>query len=188
MGNYKKCPRCDMNWILEDEELCDVCKAELGYESKIKLINDEDYLDEGTKLCPICGLNIIDANEDMCEECRATQDDYKKTKITNDNDSSDSPEIPNFESENEEHSEINDEDGEIVEVTPFDELASVDEEMGDDDYNGPTLHDIDEEDESEEEEEDLDDIDEYAFSTATDDLDDMDEELTDEEDDDTRLK
>ena len=27
---YKKCPRCDLNWIDEKEDLCEVCKKELG--------------------------------------------------------------------------------------------------------------------------------------------------------------
>ena len=32
MGKYVKCPRCELNWILEENEYCDVCKAELGVE------------------------------------------------------------------------------------------------------------------------------------------------------------
>lgn len=26
---YKKCPRCELNYILEDEDYCPVCKAEM---------------------------------------------------------------------------------------------------------------------------------------------------------------
>ena len=29
MPKYVKCPRCDLNYMLEGEEYCDVCKAEL---------------------------------------------------------------------------------------------------------------------------------------------------------------
>ena len=69
---YKKCPRCEMNWIQDTEELCEVCKAELGIKSTITLL-DDDYAEKalGAKLCPICGINYIDENEDMCESCRA---------------------------------------------------------------------------------------------------------------------
>ena len=28
--NYKKCPRCELNFIPESEQLCDVCKQETG--------------------------------------------------------------------------------------------------------------------------------------------------------------
>ena len=63
---YKKCPRCEMNWIQDTEELCEVCKAELGIKSTITLL-DDDYAEKalGAKLCPICGINYIDENEDM---------------------------------------------------------------------------------------------------------------------------
>ena len=27
--NYKKCPNCELNYIKEDEELCDVCRKQL---------------------------------------------------------------------------------------------------------------------------------------------------------------
>ena len=42
MGKYKKCPRCELNWISIDEELCEVCKAELGKESKISLLEEDE--------------------------------------------------------------------------------------------------------------------------------------------------
>ena len=28
MPKYKLCPRCELNYITEDEDLCDVCKAQ----------------------------------------------------------------------------------------------------------------------------------------------------------------
>ena len=42
MGKYKKCPRCELNWISIEEELCEVCKAELGKESKISLLEEDE--------------------------------------------------------------------------------------------------------------------------------------------------
>ena len=29
MPKYKKCPRCDLNYILEEEEYCKICQEEL---------------------------------------------------------------------------------------------------------------------------------------------------------------
>ena len=41
MGNYKKCPRCELNWIPNADEYCDVCNVELG-KANIALIEEED--------------------------------------------------------------------------------------------------------------------------------------------------
>ena len=60
---YVKCPRCDLNYIPKDEELCDVCKAEL------KLIQSGIADDEEEILCPICKQNYISLDEDMCLKC-----------------------------------------------------------------------------------------------------------------------
>ena len=68
MANYKKCPRCDINWILDDENYCDICKAELNIGPKIDF--DMDYDDSDEKLCPICKRNYIKEDEDMCDQCR----------------------------------------------------------------------------------------------------------------------
>ena len=39
---YKKCPRCELNWIKDDEDLCDVCKAELKIGGMSLIEDDED--------------------------------------------------------------------------------------------------------------------------------------------------
>ena len=31
MGKYKKCPRCELNYILETEDYCPICKAEMNH-------------------------------------------------------------------------------------------------------------------------------------------------------------
>ena len=65
--NYIKCPRCELNYIPDTEELCDVCKAELN------LLPDYTFLDEFEDeeiLCPICHINYISGDEEMCSECR----------------------------------------------------------------------------------------------------------------------
>ena len=70
MGKYVKCPRCELNWILEENEYCDVCKAELGVEG-FTLLEDEDE----DMLCPVCGVNYIEHGERMCADCKNKQKD-----------------------------------------------------------------------------------------------------------------
>ena len=67
---YKKCPRCELNWIKDDEDLCDVCKAELKIGGMSLIEDDEDILDTEERICPICKINPIDDGEDMCATCR----------------------------------------------------------------------------------------------------------------------
>lgn len=62
--SYKKCPRCELNYIKDVEEvLCKVCLSEV---SKAIRANDEE---EDYELCSECGENIIKASEDMCHLC-----------------------------------------------------------------------------------------------------------------------
>ena len=60
-GKYKKCPRCELNYILIEEELCQVCKTEL----KLAPSEEEDDLE----LCTLCGKNLITVDQVMCDEC-----------------------------------------------------------------------------------------------------------------------
>lgn len=89
MAKYKKCPRCELNWIPIDEELCEVCKAELGKESKISLLEeDDDDAEFGERICPICKVNFLEEGEDMCASCRAERADKLVEKDVDDDDDS----------------------------------------------------------------------------------------------------
>lgn len=39
---YKKCPRCELNYIRDDQQLCDVCSRK----RKASDDDDEGYIDE----------------------------------------------------------------------------------------------------------------------------------------------
>ena len=67
MPKYKKCPRCELNYILESEDYCSVCKDEL----KGIVVNDLDYDDSFSRICPRCGVNTITDDQEYCESCRA---------------------------------------------------------------------------------------------------------------------
>ncbi len=80
MAKYKKCPRCELNWIAIEEELCEVCKAELGKESKISLLEEDDEMEFEERICPICKVNYLEEGEDMCASCRQEQADKEREK------------------------------------------------------------------------------------------------------------
>lgn len=63
---YKRCPRCGLNYITEDQRFCKVCLDEI--EGR-KSIFDEDGFDE--LICPFCEKRPVDIDDIMCAECRA---------------------------------------------------------------------------------------------------------------------
>lgn len=63
---YKRCPRCGLNYITEDQTLCKVCIDET--EGKKSIFDDDAF---GELLCPYCEKNPIGIDEIMCAECLA---------------------------------------------------------------------------------------------------------------------
>ena len=57
---FIKCPRCDLNYILDDENLCAVCRREVRGESEPVDIAD---------LCSECGENPVLPGEELCLFC-----------------------------------------------------------------------------------------------------------------------
>ena len=69
MPNYILCPRCELNYILDNEEYCDVCKADLKLGPKLMFIAQDDDFEK--ILCPICKTRYIESEEyTACEYCR----------------------------------------------------------------------------------------------------------------------
>ena len=52
MAKYVKCPRCELNFMLEGEEYCDVCKAELkkGPQLVFAVEEEEEVIPEPPKV------------------------------------------------------------------------------------------------------------------------------------------
>ena len=154
-AKYKKCPRCELNYIPVAEEMCDVCKSELGLDSKIVLLDDIIDDDEPLKLCPICKTAYIGMEEEMCENCLAHQaqlvsedsedDDSWRTYLDDDDTDDaldDATEIPLDELR----------DDEEYEDDEFEDEENVDIELDDyDDYIDDFGSDFDEDDEDEDE-------------------------------------
>ena len=68
------CPRCELNYIEEEEEFCKICKAEMGLiDPNEVFMPEDDEVSEG-KLCPICKINYIEDDEEMCLMCKREKD------------------------------------------------------------------------------------------------------------------
>ena len=56
---FIKCPRCELNYIKEEEQYCSVCKREMKGEAH------EDLFE----LCSICNENPVMPGKDVCLMC-----------------------------------------------------------------------------------------------------------------------
>ena len=157
---YKRCPRCELNFIRKSEKLCSVCQAEL--ETKGSYVSDLDL-----ELCPICKTNYIQPGEIMCDNC------LKEHQNEDGELSADWEQYMNREEEDEyvdEDEELGGmasitEDSDDILGTSYDD-SDIDD-FGDDTDLGPIPDDLEDDDDlesddedEEEEEENLDDDDE----------------------------
>ena len=56
---FIKCPRCELNYIHEEEQYCPVCKREMKGEAH----------DDPFELCSICNENPVMPGKDVCYMC-----------------------------------------------------------------------------------------------------------------------
>ena len=56
---FIKCPRCELNYIKEEEQYCSVCKREMKGEKH----------EDPFELCSICNENPVMAGKDVCLMC-----------------------------------------------------------------------------------------------------------------------
>ena len=56
---FIKCPRCELNYIQEEEQYCSVCKREMKGESH----------DDPFELCSVCNENPVMPGKDVCLIC-----------------------------------------------------------------------------------------------------------------------
>ena len=73
-----KCPRCELNYMLDTEKICSVCRREVRGES-------EQF--EMVELCPECGENPVLPGQELCAYClkehaqRTTDDDDEENVV-----------------------------------------------------------------------------------------------------------
>lgn len=56
---FIKCPRCELNYIKEEEQYCSVCKREMKGEAH----------EDPFELCSICNENPVMPGKDVCMAC-----------------------------------------------------------------------------------------------------------------------
>lgn len=56
----RKCPRCELNYILDDSPLCKICYEE---------VHGKVRKEETATLCSVCGMRPSLPGEDMCKNC-----------------------------------------------------------------------------------------------------------------------
>lgn len=176
MPKYIICPRCDLNYILENEQYCDVCKADLKLGPKLMFSVQEDD-DENKALCPICKTHYIESEEyNACEYCRSNGlrdtesepdviddendeswrqylDDDEKAEISNRGDEEESLLLSQIEEEESLKDEMFDDEEEYEEEY----VSEKDDEDFNYDVNEADFEDYDDEDEEDEEGDDDDD-------------------------------
>ena len=102
--NLVKCPRCDLNYIREDEKFCKVCLQEMKGESR----------SEEIELCSICNEEPALPGKDVCLFCLR---EMNKSNSTEDNE-------PETETENVDTATI----GDMAAVSGMDEIIPEEEE------------------------------------------------------------
>ncbi|MCI6542588.1 MAG: hypothetical protein MR423_02170 [Firmicutes bacterium] len=164
MGEYIRCPRCELNFIKKKDKLCSVCQAEINAGG-----DNFDELDMET--CPICKTNYIRPDEIMCAQCA------KERSMNGENIGLDDDWESYIDNEEENETSIEEETGDMASVTDLedDDLDDLDSDMPEIDEE----FDLDDEPEEEEEqEESVDDDDDFI------DDDDFDDDDSDDDDDD----
>ena len=136
--NLVKCPRCDLNYIREDEKYCKVCLQEMKGESR----------SEEIELCSICNEEPCLPGKDVCLFCLR---EMNKSNSADDTDNG-------TETENVDTSTIGDMDAvsgmdEIipdVEEEETDEFGKIDQELSLEDVREDEERDTDDDAEEEE--------------------------------------
>ena len=136
--NLVKCPRCDLNYIREDEKYCKVCLQEMKGESR----------SEEIELCSICNEEPCLPGKDVCLFCLR---EMNKSNSADDTDNG-------TETENVDTSTIGDMDAvsgmdEIipdVEEEETDEFGEIDQELSLEDVREDEDRDADDDTEEEE--------------------------------------
>ena len=74
---FRKCPRCELNYIRDDEELCQVCRREIKGE------RDNDITSE---LCTACGERRAVPGSEFCLVCLKEMQRPKEEPVSTNND------------------------------------------------------------------------------------------------------
>jgi hypothetical protein len=63
---YSRCDRCELNYVPEGEQYCDLCKKEMSGKYNDE-VNDDVNIDEN--ICPYCEKHKLEYGEEICSFC-----------------------------------------------------------------------------------------------------------------------
>lgn len=129
----RKCPRCELNYIRDDEQVCNVCKRHM---------KGEVEADELVTICSECGENPAVRGSELCAIClREVRRQENLEKLVDDMAENS---VDDMDDMHELDMPLDDEENDIPEM----ELEEIDKELG---------GDMDSEDDLEQDEEEFDD-------------------------------
>ncbi len=64
-----KCPKCELNYVRDGEEYCEVCKRELKRTQARGRHTDDDADDDEVVMCSECGEVPAVRGGDLCPSC-----------------------------------------------------------------------------------------------------------------------
>lgn len=115
----RKCPRCELNYIRDDQQYCDVCKREM---------KGEKETDESVTICVECGENPAVKGGELCAIC--LREARRQEKLSSSGDDIHAPDTSAMNDVTLDEIEVPmPVDGEI----PASELDEIDRELGEDD-------------------------------------------------------
>ena len=122
-----KCPRCELNYIYENEKICSICKRD---------VKGEPEQDDILELCSECGEHPVIPGQEICVYC--LKEMQRRSNASADENNSIIPEGPNL--------------GGIESVSTMDEIDLPDGEEVPFDPNDEAFEDDDDEDKDDEDE------------------------------------
>ncbi len=118
---FVKCPRCELNYILDGGALCTVCRKE---------VRGEDEMEDIAELCSECGENPVVPGSELCASCMK---EMSRRIVDSTDDDVEPPEDPTLE---------------IDSVSTMDEIAiDIDDPLEDEDFEGEEDFEDDEDEE-----------------------------------------
>ena len=124
----RKCPKCELNYIKDDEKYCNICKRDMKREA--------DETDDLQNLCIECGENKALRGQDVCGYCLAEKRRREKLEKLMDN-----PSMLDMEMEQLDEIEVPSSSD-----IPTDDLNDIHKEFGDEDENDAEADGDEEED------------------------------------------
>ena len=80
---FIKCPRCELNYIREEEQYCSVCKREMKGE-----VNEDLF-----EMCSICNENPVMPGKDVCLMCYKEMNQQQGLRDDSGDDSDTTPDV-----------------------------------------------------------------------------------------------